>query len=752
MPTTATSSTTVTTLRSSAPQSPTTVSSTSTTRATTVNSPSSTSVPAASSTTSTTTTATAAQAASAPILAASGFPRSERVALVPNAGGRQNNGGVFPTSGFPDGYAPVFTDVSIESIRDNLADPVASGFDTLLLNSICDIGGFLSNAQFKSRIEGFASRGGKLLIWDSECTSTVYTDFAIPFETSNPGAAGAQGTLTDAEENTLSSTNNTSPSYVDLDAVATGTDAVGDANVFTTFDARWFLDLKATNNLGVNGAAQAYANLGDGIVIYNGLDKDFAGGGGFDPASTSGAVHLNRIWLLDLLQPWNPDGLPHANPVIGGGANRPAWVAPTPSDGSRFDYLPGKRGTFNLAAVDPNGDPLSLTFKYFSANASRNPVAKPSYLSCFLPTIFRPGVVGAQCTVTPKTTGLTVVQVDVTDSKGGFAGQRNYLVGGSNYKYIALGDSYSSGEGVDPYFKDGYDPVKGTQTGDVDNRCHRSSRAHATYVHLPSSNDSLYALASGKVHPGDGRGLNKYGSDINFRSSGNFSWGLLACAGATIPNVLQAKDGGLVPSSSGGFREIVTQLDNGYVDYATDLVTITIGGNDVLFSKVLLDCALFPCNTPAKEAQLRHAIASLKPYLVDTYKAILTKTFNARVLVLGYPQLFPATSEEQSCAGLSLFSGEQTYIRNLTTLLNRTIGEAAAEAKVDFEDVTSEFAGHEACGNKKEWINGVSKTGKLPKSGFIRLDDESFHPKLEGQRDGYAAIVNRYLASKGIQS
>lgn len=248
---------------------------------------------------------------------AAGFPQSQNIAMVPNAFGRINHGGTLPTSGFPS-YSPDFTDISPEAIRDDATNPIGSGFDTVVLNGMCDIATFLADAEFKSRIEGFIRGGGKLVIWDSECSSTDYSLFALPFTTSNPGNAGAQGTLTDEEDNTLSSTDPTSAEYVDVNAVAAQTDAVGDANVFTTFDPGWFIDLKGTNILGVNGPVQAYANLGDGLIIYSGLDKDFLPSGSFDPTSTSGSTHLARIWMLELLQPWNPDGLPHDNPVVGG--------------------------------------------------------------------------------------------------------------------------------------------------------------------------------------------------------------------------------------------------------------------------------------------------------------------------------------------------------------------------------------------------------------------------------------------------
>jgi len=250
---------------------------------------------------------------------AAGYPRSQRVAMVPDAGGRNNNGGTLPTAAFPDSYAPQFTNVTIESIRDDATDPLVVGeFDTVVLNTVCDVATFLGNPQFKSRLESFVTSGGKLIIWDSECTATDYTKFAIPFTTSNPGAAGAHGTLVDVEANTLSSSDPASAQYVNVAAVSTGTDAVGDANVFTTYDPRWFVDLRATNSLGVNGPVQAYAKLGSGLVIYSGLDKDSMSGGTFDPAATDGVSALNRIWLLELLQPWNPDGLPASTPAAGG--------------------------------------------------------------------------------------------------------------------------------------------------------------------------------------------------------------------------------------------------------------------------------------------------------------------------------------------------------------------------------------------------------------------------------------------------
>ena len=58
---------------------------------------------------------------------------------------------------------------------------------------------------------------------------------------------------------------------------------------------------------------------------------------------------------------------------------------------------------------------------------------------------------------------------------------------------------------------------------------------------------------------------------------------------------------------------------------------------------------------------------------------------------------------------------------------------------------TDDFAGHEVCGDLGEWINGPSFTvDKFLKKKV--MDDESFHPNLDGQELGYAAAVQHALA------
>lgn len=272
------------------------------------------------------------------------------------------------------------------------------------------------------------------------------------------------------------------------------------------------------------------------------------------------------------------------------------------------------------------------------------------------------------------------------------------------FTYVALGDSYSSGEGIPPFLGGG---------------CHRSSRAYPTWVRRPGAAKTLYATASG--------------------------WASWACSGAKTANVLPRSLGGVPQQRLGETLDRATQLDSADLARA-DLVTLTIGGNDAGFIEVLLVCALSNCKTRTFEQGRAAIIDATRPQLEKVYRAVARKAPRARILVLGYPGLFPATKAEQACAGLSRFRGEQTMLRRLGERLNATIAAAVrtvarSGARIEYVPVSARFAGHEVCGRKGPWLNGL-----VTSNSGLGLDAASFHPNLEGQRDGYAAVVNAALA------
>jgi hypothetical protein len=197
-----------------------------------------------------------------------------------------------------------------DDISNNATDPLTP-FDTVVLINIEDspnLGQYLTNATFTNRIHSFVQNGGKLIIYTSETVTNPFwnTHFIRPFETTNPGALGRTGPLSISENNTLSDQDNTSFYYIDENAVSVGTDAVGDAGIFTTYDPNWCEDMEGLNAHGTLGPVHAYSHYGHGLIIYNGLDIDYMDTVYGGPA---GELNLEKIWLLELLQPWNPTGL-----------------------------------------------------------------------------------------------------------------------------------------------------------------------------------------------------------------------------------------------------------------------------------------------------------------------------------------------------------------------------------------------------------------------------------------------------------
>jgi uncharacterized repeat protein (TIGR01451 family) len=197
----------------------------------------------------------------------------------------------------------------------NVNAATLANYDTLFLFAVNP--SVFSAAQ-KTDIVNFVKGGGKLVIWDSEDPypgSWSYSWLPSGWTSSVPGPQGASGTLTIVEENTLSSANSASPYYINAGYLGSSTDAVGDANVFTSFiPSDWCVDCTARNTLGITGPTHVYTNsasgkFGSGIIIYMGLDWDYAGSySGMNPASSG--YYLKKF----LLQEFTTSSLPCGTP------------------------------------------------------------------------------------------------------------------------------------------------------------------------------------------------------------------------------------------------------------------------------------------------------------------------------------------------------------------------------------------------------------------------------------------------------
>lgn len=241
--------------------------------------------------------------------------QSVNVAIIGSPG--VINGGTLPTIG-PVGELGDFNFTNLAPGAVNATNLAA--FDTVVLNVAsvqmgCNVNTL--TASQKAALVTFVGTGKKMIIYDSECSPQNYSWLPFPFNTSNPGAMGAFGTLTIVEENTLSSNNVSNPHFINAPFLGNSTDAVGDMNVMTTFDPNWCVDMSGTNFLGVTGPVHTYAKYptgtDTGLFIYNGLDVDFMG---FEP-SPPAPNGLRKIWVQELQQPFNPSNLPCGVTVVG---------------------------------------------------------------------------------------------------------------------------------------------------------------------------------------------------------------------------------------------------------------------------------------------------------------------------------------------------------------------------------------------------------------------------------------------------
>jgi lysophospholipase L1-like esterase len=182
---------------------------------------------------------------------------------------------------------------------------------------------------------------------------------------------------------------------------------------------------------------------------------------------------------------------------------------------------------------------------------------------------------------------------------------------------------------------------------------------------------------------------------------------------------------------SGAKTTDVNSNQLGTLSSSTNLVTITIGGNDAGFSNVILNCAAyyFTCDSSIDSAN--SFIQNQLPGLLNTtYGLIRSHAANAHVVVLGYPHLF--TTSGQTCNFNLLTSSHEKRLNQTADLLDGVISSQASAHHFSYVDPRNAFLPHEVC-SSSEWLNGQSN----PLS-------ESYHPNISGQAD-FTTLVEAVL-------
>ncbi|MEV7280289.1 SGNH/GDSL hydrolase family protein [Streptomyces sp. NPDC093111] len=176
---------------------------------------------------------------------------------------------------------------------------------------------------------------------------------------------------------------------------------------------------------------------------------------------------------------------------------------------------------------------------------------------------------------------------------------------------------------------------------------------------------------------------------------------------------------------SGARTGDVTANQLGPLSTATDLVSVTIGGNDAGFADVMTTCVLqseATCINRVNQAKA-YVDSTLPGNLDSVYTAIHNKAPNARVVVLGYPRFYQLGGT--CAAGLS--ENERRAINDASDYLNTATAKRAANHGFTFASVVPAFTGHEICASGTAWLHSVN---------WLNIG-ESYHPTAAGQSGGY---------------
>lgn len=164
----------------------------------------------------------------------------------------------------------------------------------------------------------------------------------------------------------------------------------------------------------------------------------------------------------------------------------------------------------------------------------------------------------------------------------------------------------------------------------------------------------------------------------------------------------------------------------------TDLVTVGIGGNDFdVFRTLITRCPELaasapdgaPCRTEMTEGgkdTLKSAVDRTQKRVRTVLEQIRDRSPEARVLLLNYPQILPATG---ACADIPLASGDYAYAREVSEHLDRALRTAAERGGAELVDLWSASDGHDVCA-AEPWVNGAT-------TDFSRALE--YHPFAEGQ-------------------
>lgn len=301
-----------------------------------------------------------------------------------------------------------------------------------------------------------------------------------------------------------------------------------------------------------------------------------------------------------------------------------------------------------------------------------------------------------------------------------------------NMIMVSLGDSFSSGEGIEPFY--GQDLSAYSKVRSQDWLAHRSKSSWSGMLKLP-------------------------GVEGTMSENRSDNWFFVATSGAETKHLKKSFEKKYDTDGYSGSRYIDPQLNvfKNLGGEKADYVTLTLGGNDAKFTDVISEAvkaSTVGILNPSSLSDKLNAIwddfykeDGIRDNLQQAYTDIANAAgAQAKIIVAGYPKLLNKDGK-----GMLFTKDAATTVNDSVSRFNAEIEMLVNSAKssglkICFVSVEEEFDGHEAY-SKDTYINKVEifkQAEDLEEGGFISA--YSMHPNKKGA-EAYAKCVQAKINS-----
>lgn len=316
--------------------------------------------------------------------------------------------------------------------------------------------------------------------------------------------------------------------------------------------------------------------------------------------------------------------------------------------------------------------------------------------------------------------------------------------------YLALGDSFSSGEGDveannNTYYLPGTNVLGSYKDGIPRELCHISSRSYpfllAKDMGLSRGNSMQSVACSGALR-----------QDVYSKESGAYLGQSSQISDSVnlprlqkISNATALQNDAIEKFIPGRVRQVELLKK-----YKPKVATIGVSGNDLGFGHILTGCVLNLTEecyyiAPEGRQELGSAIQANYDKQVELFMALKEASPGTDLYAVGYPQLITPTATGICFANMnSLSQDERTMISEAVTFTNQTIKNAASKAGIKYIHIEDALKGGTLCEGSEAVTTPVRKFAYGAVTSMYKFEDSTRYNSSSALQDKVLSLANSY--------